>query len=258
MLGGAFTLRKYAGFLSKVARSGFYIILFLCIAAIGISGYVMYLSRDTANDVRESIETGEVLELPFPIEYESMYDSGENVEETINASEPVKTEEKKSVQAKEEKKQASVKVQQKVPEKKEETVYTMALSGAISTPFSGEELVKSKTMEDWRIHAGVDINGENGEPVCAIADGEILSVEKDNMFGNVVRINHGDGLCSVYANLGDEIAVKQGQRVRGGDKIGVVGQSALCECMEPPHLHLEVTKNGKNIDPLSLFPSGDE
>ena len=47
MLGGAFILKKYAGFVSKVAKFGFYIILFLCISAIGISGYVMYLARNT-------------------------------------------------------------------------------------------------------------------------------------------------------------------------------------------------------------------
>ncbi len=260
MLGGAFVLRKYSGFLSKVARSGFYIILFLCISAIGISGYVMYLARDTAEDVRESIETKTAMEIPFPTEYKTVYNAGESVEETIKTSEIEKSQEKENEPEKEEKEKAPAtkpKEEVKSPEKKE-AVYTMALAGAITAPFSGEELVKSKTMEDWRIHAGVDIKGDIGAEVRAIADGEVISVEKDNMLGNVVRINHGDGMCSIYANLGDEIAAQKGARVRAGDKIGVVGQSALCECMEPPHLHLEVTRGGKNIDPLSLFPEGKE
>ena len=255
MLGGAFVLKKYAGFLSKVAKSGFYIILFLCISAIGISGYVMYVARNTAEDVRAEIGEEVSLEIPFPAEEETLYDAGEIIEEPIKPRQ--RQEEKPAAEPKEAEKKAEPKKVEAAP-KKEKTVYTMALSGAISAPFSGEELIKSKTMEDWRTHRGVDIVGELGADVLAIADGEVISVEKDSMFGNVVRINHGDGLCSIYAALGDEIAVKKGARVRCGDKIGVVGNSALCEFMEPPHLHLEVTKNDKHIDPLSLFPAGDE
>ena len=68
MLGGAFILKKYAGFLGKVAKYGFYIVLFLCISAIGISGYVIHRAKDTAKTVREN----PALEIPFPSEYKSV------------------------------------------------------------------------------------------------------------------------------------------------------------------------------------------
>ena len=52
--------------------------------------------------------------------------------------------------------------------------------------------------------------------------------------------------------------MKKGASVKGGDIIGSVGTSAIAECLEEPHLHLEVIADGKHIDPLSLFPAGEE
>ena len=248
-------LRK---FVSKIAQSGFYIILFLCISAIGISAYVMYVARNTADDVKSSISTESSIELPFPIEEKTIYDFGTEIE---MPQETEKTADKPpAVQPKPEPEPALEKQiteeKQVVEEKKIKT--EEKTSGAITAPFSGDELVKSRTMDDWRIHAGVDIKGELGSEVRAIADGEVRSVESDTMLGNTVMIQHGDGMVSVYANLADDITVKNGDRVKGGDVVGKVGQSALCECLEESHLHLEVIRNGENIDPLSLFPSGEE
>lgn len=255
MLGGAFVLRKYAGFLSKVAKYGFYIILFLCISAIGISGYVMYVANNTAKNVREEAESGNSIEIPFPTDYRSVYNPAEILEETqkvINETEIPKPQEEVK---KEEKKEIK---EEKTPPKSEKVVYTMALSGSVSVPFSGEELIKSKTMDDWRIHEGVDIKGEQGKEVLAIADGVVEAVENDTMLGNTVKISHTNGLRSIYANLSDEIKVKKGASVKAGDVVGSVGASAITECMEEPHLHLEVIADGKHIDPLSLFPAGEE
>ena len=75
----------------------------------------------------------------------------------------------------------------------------MAVSGAIAVPFSGEELIKSRTMGDWRIHSGVDIKAELGTDVHAIADGTVKAVENDSMMGNTVRIEHADKTESIYA-----------------------------------------------------------
>ncbi len=245
-------------FISKIAHSGFYIILFLCISAIGISGYVMYLARDTAETVKDNISIESSLELPFPTQDKTIYDFGDEIEipkEEKKSETPQvpKTEKNESEKKKTEPATPTVSIP-----KEEKTVYTMAVNGAITAPFSGEELVKSKTMGDWRIHAGVDIKADMGTEVRAITDGTVQSVETDSMLGNTVRIEHQDGITSIYANLADGITLKVGDAVKGGDVIGKVGQSALCECLEEPHLHLEVLKNGENIDPLSLFPAGEE
>lgn len=247
-------------FVSKLAQSGFNIILFLCIAAIGVSAYVMYLARDTADTVSETVESS--FEIPFPSESETVYDFGTEIElpEIEDVEEPKKEEtapktEVKKAESEKPKEQAepTISVQEK-----EETVYTMAVNGAITEPFSDEELVKSETMGDWRIHAGVDIKGSLGNDVKAIAHGTVKSVETDTMMGNTVKILHADGIMSIYANLADGITLKAGDIVKSGDVVGKIGNSALAECLEEPHLHLEVTKNGKNIDPLSLYPAGEE
>lgn len=242
-LGGAFSLKKYDKFSRKIAQSGFYIILFLCISAIGISGYVFFLAQDTKTEVAESMET------PMPLELPSALMEIPEVSEEKEESQPTPEEEKKP-EVKEEK--------VATPPKEEKVVYTMAVSGSVVAPFSDTELVKSKTMGDWRIHSGVDIKGEEGKDVKAIADGTVLSVMHDNMMGNVIKLEHKDGLISIYANLSDDIPKKVGESVKAGDVIGKIGNSALAECLEESHLHLEVLRDGKPIDPLSLFPAGED
>ena len=259
-----FKLKKESKFFKKLARNGFYVVLFLCISAIGISGYVMYVARNTAEEVKEGLDIESSLNIPFPTSDESAFETmtekeipvdipkkEEKKEEIKPSSKPMPKEEKAP-----EKEEPSEKKEE--PPKEEKTVYTMALSGAITAPFSGDELVKSKTLDDWRIHPGVDIKGELGSDVRAITDGTVKNVTTDSMMGNTVTVEHKDGITSIYANLSDDIKLKAGDAVKNGDVIGKVGNSALAECMEEPHLHLEVKKDGKSIDPLSLFPGGEE
>ncbi len=216
----------------------------------------MYVANNTAKNVREEAESGNSIEIPFPMEYKSVYNPAEILEETQKAVEETSVAPKpKEEPKKEEKKEVK---EEKKTAASEKTVYTMALSGSVSVPFSGDELIKSKTMDDWRIHEGVDIKGELGKNVLAIADGTVEAVESDTMLGNTVKIAHTNGLRSIYANLSDEIKVKKGDSIKAGDVIGSVGASAISECMEEPHLHLEVVADGKHIDPLSLFPAGED
>lgn len=261
MLGGAFVLRKFIG---ALAQHGFYFLVFICISAIVISAYIIFAAKDASKTVREAIDTSSSVEIPFPENFEALYGAGEEVtppreiqkEEKAeeNRAEPqVKRSEPKKEKPKEEKKDAAPAVS--MPE---ESVFTMALGGAITAPFSGDELVRSKTMGDWRIHQGVDIKGELGEDVRAIASGKVMRVETDSVMGNTVTIEHSGGLVSIYANLADDITLKAGDEVKNGDVVGKIGNSAICECLEEPHLHLEVHRDGKAIDPLSLFPAGEE
>lgn len=264
MLGGAFTLKKFIG---ALAQHGFYFLVFICISAIAISAYIIFAAKDASKTIRETIDTSSSIELPFPEDFESLYGAGEEVipQETSPKKEIESiTEEKKEEPIKKETEPQKEKAKQDKPKAEptvsmpEESVFTMALGGAITAPFSGDELVRSKTMGDWRIHHGIDIKGSLGEEVRSIADGRVSRVETDSMMGNTVTVEHSGGLVSIYANLADDITLKAGDSVKGGDVIGRVGISSLCECLEEPHLHLEVHRDGKAIDPLSLFPAGEE
>ncbi|MBQ8003947.1 MAG: M23 family metallopeptidase [Oscillospiraceae bacterium] len=257
-------------FVSKIAHSGFYIILFLCMCAIGISGYVMYLAQDTADTVKDTTELSDSVTFPFPLNDETLYDFDTEEELPLPEPEPevapVPEEPITPAEPPAKKAAAPSSVPEpepsvpavSVPAKEEKAVFTMAVSGAITEPFSGEELVMNETLGDWRIHSGVDIAGAVGTDVRVIADGKVTDVNTDSMMGNTITVEHADGLISIYANLADGITLKPGDTLKSGDVIAKIGQTALAECMEDAHLHLEVAKNGKAIDPLSLYPAGEE
>lgn len=114
-------------------------------------------------------------------------------------------------------------------------------------------LVFKKTLNEWSVHNGVDFIAEEGTDVVAISDGVVTSVRNEYGMGNIVEITHADGVVSSYSSLGDEIDVKEGDKVKKGDKIGSVSTSAAYECAEGAHLHLEVKKDGKYVNPANYF-----
>ena len=109
-------------------------------------------------------------------------------------------------------------------------------------------------MGDWRTHEGWDIAAAMGGSVLSAADGTVSRVYTDELYGTTVEINHGCGVVSCYANLSDSPAVSVGDRVRGGDVIGQVGDTALCEVGEECHLHFAMKLNGALEDPARWLP----
>ena len=133
--------------------------------------------------------------------------------------------------------------------------YTMPVAGDVSADYSDDVLVYSETMNDYRIHTGVDLATTLGTPVRAFTDGVVLEISEDPLMGQTVVLDHGNDMKSVYWNLSpvlpEEIVV--GARVKEGEIIGGVGETALIECAQTPHLHFEVLVDGKNVDPMSYF-----
>jgi len=246
-------MKKDGKFISKITKNGFYIILFLCICAIGISGYVMFSAPELPDESQVLGDWGDELDFP-PIEQKM----GFEIEPVVSDTRVELPEEKPSPKKKEEPvsekpvKKAEVKAK---PKKNEPKVLSFepAVEGEVLVPYSGDELVKSKTMGDWRTHNGVDIGAPEGTKVHAIASGTVSDVFEDEMMGHTVVIEHKDGCKSTYSNLMKGIVVKKGQTVKAGEVIGGIGSSAIAESLEPAHLHLELTENGENIDPLSVI-----
>jgi len=127
------------------------------------------------------------------------------------------------------------------------------IDGEIINRFSGDELVFSNTMRDWRVHRGIDIAAPPGTQVRAAAAGVVEQVFVDDMLGVVVIIGHGNGLHTLYASLQSEEFIAVGTRVSAGDIIGGVGGTAISEIADGPHLHFEVHRNGVQIDPMSMI-----
>ena len=128
-------------------------------------------------------------------------------------------------------------------------------SGYISKEFSMDVPVYSVSMYDYRAHNGVDIVGEIGTPVKASSNGVITEVFNDYLYGTTVIIEHEDGICSVYSNLSPDLPVETtvGRAVITGEIIGGIGESAVCEAAEASHVHFEMTKDGKYVDPEEYF-----
>ncbi|MBO5789838.1 MAG: M23 family metallopeptidase, partial [Clostridia bacterium] len=116
-------------------------------------------------------------------------------------------------------------------------------------------LVFNPTMGHWRIHEGIDVTGEAGAPVYAAADGVIESVYDDPLLGKCVRISHSGQAVTVYCNLQNELAegIVSGATVESGQALGAVGETALSEVAEEPHLHFEMEVNGVSVDPLDYI-----
>lgn len=132
---------------------------------------------------------------------------------------------------------------------------TMPANGVIVKDHDLLNAVYSATMNDYRVHKGVDIECELGESVVSCADGVVKSAGTDPFMGVCVIIDHGDGLTSVYKNLSAELApeIKEGASVSEGQVIGTVGESAIIEIADEPHLHFELELNGQCIDPAELL-----
>lgn len=127
------------------------------------------------------------------------------------------------------------------------------LNGEVLNAFSDGELVKSKTLNVWKTHDGVDIAGALDEQVKSMTGGTVTRVYEDQMMGVCVIIDHGSGLEGYYCNLSKDIPVAEGQKVSAGTVIGAVGNTAENEISEEPHLHFALKKNGEWIDPIALI-----
>jgi murein DD-endopeptidase MepM/ murein hydrolase activator NlpD len=111
--------------------------------------------------------------------------------------------------------------------------------GMRSDPFTGEP----------DFHPGLDISGDKGHPVYATAGGTVASASWAGPYGNLIVLEHGFGIATRYGHL-SRFAVKPGRRVARGELIGYIGATGRAT---GPHLHYEVSVNGRLINPLQLL-----
>ncbi len=130
---------------------------------------------------------------------------------------------------------------------------TLPIKGEIITDFAGDKLIYSETLEEWRGHSGIDIKADLGSNVTAALAGRVSKVYEDSLWGKIIVIDHGDGLETKYSNLRTLEMVREGLDVRQGDIIATVGNSAEIESLMEAHLHFEVIKNQKTVDPRSII-----
>ncbi len=115
-----------------------------------------------------------------------------------------------------------------------------------------ENQIYISSVDEWRTHNGVDIEAEMGASVAAAGDGVVKRVFFGSL-GSSMEIEHEDGLCTVYSNLDENHIVKIGNSVKKGDVIAYIGNTALGDVCDTPHLHFEVIQDGKYRNPTDYL-----
>lgn len=121
------------------------------------------------------------------------------------------------------------------------------VSGEISSIFG---LRRFFNEQERRPHSGLDIAAAEGTPVKAVANGTVIDAGDFFFSGNMIYLDHGQGIISLYAHL-SRIDVKPGDTVTSGDVIGAVGQTGR---VTGAHLHFAVIANQTLIDPVYMLP----
>lgn len=137
----------------------------------------------------------------------------------------------------------------------EGTESALAFSGKMIKPSNGSYgspfgMRYHPIRKRQKMHNGVDIRATNRSQISAAASGVVFSSGWISGYGNTVVIDHGSGISTLYAHA-SALYVKKGQRVVAGDRIAAVGTTGLST---GPHLHFEVRKNGKPVNPRPYLP----
>lgn len=227
-----------------LAGKGFYIVLVLCAAVIGVSAWSMLggggekesSASVSYTDPDDAVQVDNVQPVLRPEATEPAGDAHVEI-----PADPIPAAEEKT----EETTPAAVEAKE---------YYIWPVAGPVDAPYSMDALAYSTTMRDWRTHDGVDIAAEQGTQVKAVSDGTVTAVFADDLLGTTVQLTHRSGLVTTYANLAAQPAVAVGDHVGVGQVLGAVGDTALCEIGQVSHLHLSMSLDGKSVDPAAYLP----
>ncbi len=202
--------RTFGRFLRKNAA---YIVLALCIIAIGVSLTLVFVSR--SNAAKEEL----VVPVDEPINPDPVSDPDPEPQT------PVVT----------------------------VITFLTPVENPVSVGDYVETLAYNSTLKRFETHKAVDIFAVEGSAVYAAYDGTVESVDTTLLTGTTVVIDHGNGLKTIYNSLLDGDDVVKGQRVYKGDKIGEVSVTNRQESASGAHLHFGVTENGEAVDPYKYL-----
>lgn len=110
---------------------------------------------------------------------------------------------------------------------------------------------KHPILRKIKMHTGIDISAKSGNAIVAANSGTVIISGWQNGYGNTIVIDHGGGITTLYAHC-SKLLAKKGKEVKAGDNIAKVGSTGLST---GPHLHFEVRKDGKPVNPLSGYLS---
>ncbi|MBQ4098191.1 MAG: M23 family metallopeptidase [Clostridia bacterium] len=208
-------------FLNFMRKNAVYLILTLCILAIGTSVALMLVNRQNQLDANPnpdspSIESPDV---PSDSTDDTPSDVVDKPDDTPTS--PVDT----------------------------PVVFVMPVETPTTVGEYSESMVWNSTLGRFSAHLAIDFFANEGTDVLCVYDGVVKSVDSSLLKGTTIVIDHGDGLETVYNSLADGESVFVGQAVSQGTKLGSVSVTNRQEAGDGAHLHFEVLENGVNVDP---------
>ncbi len=217
-------------------KDGFYLALFVFVSLVAVGGVWF-----TKNNVDELTSNDLLVEEP---KKEQASESEKEVH-LIKNNEDKKEEE--VVQTSTESKE-NLETAKKEPQDK-----LHFLGSEITRSYSEKEPSYSKTLDVWEIHKGIDVSAKEGQEVKSLLNGKVVDVFKDDEHGISVKVESDNKLVVVYSNLNEKLNVKKGDSIKEGQTLGLVGKTTFVETKEDSHVHVEVFKEEKSIDPMTII-----
>lgn len=212
-----------------LAGKGFYLVLAVCMTAMAIA---VYSALDSAN-LEEGGESSSIYETPSEIVPPVVSDQSEPQEEIDNLEE----EDQDQTEPADVEGQAGY--------------FIMPVEAQVIKSYDSQHLQYSATYNDMRLHKGTDLKPVGSNDVLSAGKGIVTIVEENTVYGNVVTIDHFDGVLIRYCGV-KNITVKTNDEVKAGDILGEVGV-VTNESSDELHLHIEVFKDGKDVNPEEFF-----
>lgn len=206
-----------------LAGKGFYLVLAVCMAVMGIAVY----SALDATELKAPEESSSISEAPSEITVPSIPQNSESQEEPPpEESSPADTD-------------------------TDTGYFIMPIEAQVIKGYDSQYLQYSATYNDMRLHTGTDLKPIGSNDVLSAGKGVVTLVEENTLFGNVITVDHYDGILIRYCGI-NNITVKANDEVQAGDILGEVG-TVTNESSDGAHIHIEVFKDGKAVNPEEFF-----
>lgn len=242
-----------------LAGKGFYVVLFVCVAVIGISAWILLFMGNNPAAPNTDVIASPYASLQAAMDTPNVDPGDASIIDTLEqkpevSPQPSQTPKPSAATPTGGKTKDNAGEGKSAPAMAKQPAFIWPVAGDIAVMYSQNELIYNETMSDWRTHNGIDISAPIGTKVMAAADGKVIEVTEDDLMGTTVIIDHGSGLKSVYSNLAKTPVVEKGDKVASGAVIAAVGDTALGEANVVTHLHFTILKDDKPADPALYLP----
>lgn len=200
-------------------RPAIALVLFFCLAAL----VAVFAVTSTVNKVRDNLQIDKAAEV---VKKKAVNKTSENTAAKVVDSQDSKSSGSNSSAS-----------------------FIKPLSGEVIQKYSMDMPIYWETLDQYMTHDGIDLAASAGTSVKTCASGTVTRIEKDDRYGMIVEISHGNDLLSLYGNLAEDGLVELGEVVSRGDVIGKVGKTSTFEASGAEHLHFSMKLKDEPVDP---------